>query len=262
MTEPVQATGQVTSGPETTTTQAPVSQPGQSESQQTTTTGPVEAESFFDPKTLEGKPELQAAYKQMQSAFTKRMQESSKNKHKIEAYDRFEKDPVSTARALLQQYGYQVAGGEQQQKPFEPKTWDEVLAQAEERAEKRVMERLNPVLNQVRDIKKQSIDSQLTAIDPNWRVYEDKMSELFQSHPTLANDPETLYRMAVPPEVLEARATERALAKINGKTASIQSSGGSQTPKTPTNQPQGPMNFDQAYAFARQKLAEQGVKPG
>src|SRR5688572_9913001 len=100
MTEPAAISGQATTGTDGSTVTAPAEQPGKSvDSTQTSVMAPVAEDSFFDPKSIEGKPELQAAYKQMQSAWTKKMQSVSSNKHKLEAYDRFEKDPVGTLRA-------------------------------------------------------------------------------------------------------------------------------------------------------------------
>src|SRR6476659_713228 len=103
MTDPVAEGGQAT--PDSTGTTGNAPNPGAGDSgraAQTTGNGPVAdaIESFFDPASIQGKPELEAAYKQMQSSYTKRMQELSKLRPKIDAYDRFEKDPLGTMRQI------------------------------------------------------------------------------------------------------------------------------------------------------------------
>lgn len=260
MTEPAAISGQAPTGSETTTVSAPVEQPGKSvDSTQTSQTAPVAEDSFFDPKSIEGKPELQAAYKQMQSAWTKKMQSVSANKHKLEAYDRFEKDPVGTLKAYAKQLGIEIPEPKQQE--FQPQTWDDVISKTKEEARAELLKELDPVINQVREIKKQSIEKQLSDIDPNWQLYEDQMSETLQQHPSLVTDPAKLYELSVPAEVKEQRAMKRALELLNGKKETTPS-GGSKTPKTPSNQPAGPLSWDQSVQYAREQLAAQGYRPG
>lgn len=258
MTEPVQTTGQVASGPETTTAQTPASVPGQSDTgSQTTAPGSVETEPFFNPDSIKGKPELEAAYKQMQSAFTKRMQSVASNRHKIEAYERFEKDPLGTLTAIAQQYGYAL-NKPQESKPeeFQPQTWNDVIGKAKNEARAEVLKELEPVINQVRDIRKQSIEQNLNDIDPQWRLYEDHMAENLKRHPSLVTDPATLYRISVPVEIQEKMAMQKALAQIEGKKAN-QIPGGSVTTKTPQPKLPGKMSFDEAAAHAKAQLGLQ-----
>lgn len=260
MTEPAAISGQTPTGPETATVSAPAEQPGKSvDSTQTSQSAPVAEDSFFDPKSIEGKPELQSAYKQMQSAWTKKMQSVSTHAKKIEAYDRFEKDPVGTMKALAKQYGIEIPEPKKQE--FQPKTWDEVINKTKEETRQEVLQELAPYLNQVKEIKKQSIEKQLTDIDPQWQLYEDSMSEMLQAHPTLVADPEKLYRLSVPVEVQEQRAMKKALETLNGK-KEITPSGGSKTPKTPSTQPSGPLSWAQSIELAKAKLAADGIGPG
>jgi hypothetical protein len=63
-----------------------------------------------------------------------------------------------------------------------------------------------------------------------------------------------LYKMSVPPEVLEARATKAALAKLKGSTDSANVSG-STTAKQTTFESNGPLSFTQAVEAAKRKLA-------
>ncbi|MHC4635804.1 MAG: hypothetical protein ACYSYU_11445, partial [Planctomycetota bacterium] len=93
--------------------------------------------------------------------------------------------------------------------------------------------------------------------------YEDTMKINLQKHPSLANDPTSLYRMSVPQEVLESRATQMALKKLEAKGESAKISGGSTTTKTPSGGlPDKPVSFTQAYEAAKQSLRDQGITKG
>jgi hypothetical protein len=260
MTEPAAISGQTPTGPETTTVSAPVEQPGKSvDNTQTSQTAPVVEDSFFDPKSIEGKPELQAAYKQMQSAWTKKMQSVSANKQKLDAYERFEKNPQEAIKALAKQYGIEIA--EPKKEEFQPQTWDDVISKTKDEARAEVLGELKPYLDQVREIKKQSIEKQLSDIDPQWQLYEDQMSEMLSAHPSLVTDPAKLYEISIPAEVREQRAMKKALEILNGKKETTPS-GGSKTPKTPSNKPSGPLSWDQSIQYAKDQLASQGMRPG
>jgi hypothetical protein len=259
MTEPAATNGQAPTGAVEPTVTAPIEQPGKSvDSTQTSVTAPVAEDSFFDPKEIIGTP-AEKAYKQMQANYTKKMQSLSANKHKLDAYDRFEKDPHGTLKAYAKQLGIEISEPKKQE--FQPQTWDEVTEKSKADAKAEVLQELKPYLDQVREIKKQSIEKQLSDIDPQWQLYEDSMSENLQKHPSLVGDPAMLYRMSVPPEVQEQRAYKKALESINGKKETTPS-GGSMTPKTPSTQPSGPLNWEQSVAIAKEKLAAQGYRLG
>ncbi len=260
MTEPAAISGQTPIGSETTTVSAPAEQPGKSvDNTQTSQTTPVVEDSFFDPKSIEGKPELQAAYKQMQSAWTKKMQSVSANKQKLDAYDRFQQNPAEAIRALAKQHGIEIS--EKQKQEFQPQTWDDVINKTKEEARAEVLKELDPVISQVRDIRKQSIEKLLSDIDPQWQLYEDQMSETLQQHPSLVHDPAKLYEISLPPEVREQRAMKKALEVLNGKKETTPS-GGSKTPKTPSTQPAGNLNWAQSIEYAKAELAARGIRPG
>lgn len=260
MPEPAAISGQAPTGTETTTVSAPVEQPGKSvDSTQTSQSAPVAEDSFFDPKSIEGKPELQAAYKQMQSAWTKKMQSVSSNKHKLEAYDRFEKDPHGTLKAYAKQLGIEIAEPAKQE--FKPETWDDVIKKTKDEARAELLKELDPVISQVRDIRKQSIEKQLSDIDPQWQLYEEQMSEMLQAHPSLVTDPAKLYEISLPAEVREQRAMKKALEILNSKKETTPS-GGSTTPKTPSTKPSGPLTWEQSIAHAKAELASRGIRPG
>jgi hypothetical protein len=117
---------------------------------------------------------------------------------------------------------------------------------------------MQPVFNEVKSLKKQNIEARLDSQFPDWRTYEDAMMAKLQAHPSLVEDPDSLYRLAVPAEVWEARATKAAMQKLQATKDSAQVSGGTTT-KQQTTKPSGPMTFSQAAEHAKKLLAERGL---
>lgn len=231
-------------------------------SNQTTNSGPgvEDVESFFDPKSIEGKPELQAAYKQMQGEFTKRNQHFAGEQKKLDAYNAFISDPLASMRQVATQYGWNLIEGQDQSNgEFQPKTWDDVQKHFLEQARKDLAKEFAPLTNEVQSLKKQNVESQLDRDYPDWRTYETKMSETLQLHPTLVNDVDSLYRMSVPPELLEQRSMKAALAKVKGGTDSSQT-GDNKTTSIPTSdQPKRFATVREAADWAKAHLASQGI---
>lgn len=245
------------------------------QTQETTQQGTQQAaeETFFDPRDLEGKPELQAAYKQMQGAFSKKMEDVKANRQKIEAYDAFAADPISQLQTMARQYGYSLTRAEaaqqleQQQgisQDWEPKSWNEVIQKAEERAYERLKSEQGPLYDEVKNLRKSNLETYLDNNAPDWRTYEDDMMETLKTHPTLVNNPMALYKLAVPDNVLQSRATQQALKKMQEKGKSAATSGASTTTKkSGSKMPEKPVTFDEAVKIAEAQLAEQGIrKPG
>lgn len=229
---------------------------GSESTTQTTGNGPDAAELFFDPKSIEGKPELQAAFKQMQGQFTKRMQSVSASQQKIDLYDRFTSNPVEMLKQMAVQYGMNIVErGKDQPQDWNPQSWEDVMA----RAKDEVRKDMTPVFNELKNLKKQTVEGQLDKLHPDWRTYEADMMDTLKTHPSLVNDPDKLYRLSVPDEVWQARATKAAMEKIQGKTAQSQVSGG-KTTKQVSQEPSGPLTFEQSVQVARQRLAAQGIK--
>ncbi len=198
---------------------------------------PQPFEENFDPKTLS--PELQAGYKQMHSAFTKRMQGISQDRDLLDQAKRFMADPITGMQQMAQQYGYRLTRAEaaaavaaQGQPPqWDPRSgeappdWDTVLSAAEARAEAKLMQKFGPIIENVQKLQAKNIESQLDELDPQWRAHEDAMRDNLKAHPTLVNDVSKLYRLSVPSEVMEARATQAALSRLNKTTQSARVSG-------------------------------------
>ena len=249
---------------------------GQSVETQSTSEGAPTEDTFFNPADIADKPELMSAYKGMQSAYTKKMQSIAEQRNKIEAYDAFYQNPMEQVQRIAQQYGMKLtpADGAQSRvenqghqgqvgEDWQPQNWNDVLIRAKDMAKQEIMQDLNPVFSQVQNMRKQSIEQSLTEIDPTWHQYEDQMKSNLQTHPTLANDPAMLYRLSVPQEVLESRATQAAIKKMEDRQKSAGVSGTSTTSKKPgSGLPDKPLSFPEAVEAAKKKLAEQGIRPG
>lgn len=231
-------------------------------------------EVFFDPADIKDKPELMAAYKQMQAAFTKKTQTLAEErrqaealKQKAAAVDAFAADPVGQLQQLAQRAGFKLVRpdgadpGGQQPADWQPQSWDEVMNRATEIAKQQILGELTPVFQQMTEIKKSTLEKQLDDLAPDWRTYEDSMIENLYKHPSLKDDPATLYRISVPTEVWESRATQRALKKLEAKTQAG-AVGGTSTTKAKPGDVTAPRNFQEAYERAKAQLAEQGLTPG
>lgn len=211
---------------------------------------------FFDPKDLP--EELLPAYKNMQGAFTKKTQGIAEQRQKLEAYDQFMRDPVGSLRHLASQYGIQIADQpdkEPEPSEWEPQTWDDVIKKAKEEALEEYRKESAPLLREYQSIKKSQIETDLDSSIPEWRQYEDEMTAMVQQHPSLANDPVTLARLSIPPEVLEGRAMQAALARLKKQTESGAVSKGSTTNKASSDALPGNPTFQQAYEHARKQLS-------
>jgi hypothetical protein len=256
---------ETTATPEATQTEAVATETA-GQVTETPTSQPDET-TFFDPKEIP--PELQPAYKQMQRAFTKKTQEIAKARGKVEAYDAFERDPVGSLQRIAGQMGYSLSRAEakalqdQQSKgddlsDWQPQTWQEVLVKAEERAVARIRQeqqgQFEPVLNEIKGLRRNQIEKVLDDEVPEWRQYEDEMSTLLQDHPSLIKDPVRLARLAIPDEVWQSKAMQAAMKRLQSKTSSAQTSSGSTTRQEPSAKPKGNMTFQQAYEQAKKQL--------
>ena len=265
MTDSMQAGDQAGVGQETATDPAIEGTQGTTVASDQITdsgTGGTADESFFDPQSIPD--ELQPAYKQMQGAWTKKMQEVSANQKKIDAYNSFEQNPMDTLKQLSQQYGYSLVQGEQPKaqngENLEFESWEQVIQTAEEKAEQRILKKLEPLIGKVSELQQQNTESYLDNNYSDWRMYEDKMVDIVKQHPTLAKDPDMLYEMAIPKNIRQARATKSALSTIQSQAGAAQVSGGSSTTKKPTSKPEGSLSLDEAVEVARAQLASKGMK--
>lgn len=249
-----------------TTAPAPGGDEGQSTTPvQTTDSGPdtgAQGESFFDPKSIEHSPELMQAYKQMQGNFSKHMQKVRADQQKIDAYEAAMADPAGTARMLAQQYGLTVLDGQPQAQgdaEFSPKNWDDVVSHIRSQVEQDMRQQYEPLLGEVKNLKQQNIEQYLDGNYVDWRTYENEMIDTLRKHPSMANDPDTLYRMSVPQSVIEARATERALKKLKAGTDAGAVPGAAKATQVTSDKPTGKLSFNEAVEYAKASLRKKGI---
>lgn len=260
--------GEPTSTPAATTTPAAATTPAPAESEST----------FFDYERIKDNPDLVAAHKDMQAAFTKKMQGVSGQEQAIAAYQAFQTDPHGTLSKIATQLGYNInpiasagatpaapeggGNGQVDLENFNPQNWNEVVQTIGQQLTANVLQQVNqkfePYLNSLNEVRKSTLETMLDQNCPDWRTYEDPMMENLKKHSSLVNDPEMLYRMSVPHEVLESRATQKALAKLK-TAAETQPTGGSTTTRQAPLQPSGAKGFSQAVDFAKASLAQQGI---
>ena len=234
-------------------------------SDQTTVTGTdkgAQGESFFDPESIKDSPDLMAAYKGMQRTFGTKMEGIRDGQQKIDAYDAAMRDPAGTIRQLAAQQGMTVVNGQPQSvegKTFDPKSWEEVVKHVTEQVQTQMSEQYAPLVGEVKNLKEQNIRQYLDGKYNDWKTYETEMISTLQAHPSMANDPDKLYQMSIPSEVLEARATERALKRLKGGAESGAITGTKRATQTTSNKPTGLMTFDESVAYAKDQLRKQGI---
>ncbi len=259
--EPEASQGQAGTADQQATAAAADAQAGQStEPAPTTGNGSVSGDTFFDPKSIEGKPELEQAYKQMQGDYTKAKQGLKAQQQKLDAYDNFMANPEASVRQLAEQYGYSLVKGQpdnSESESWQPKTWDDVM----ERAKELVRAEFEPVLDEVQTLKKDSVEARLDKDFPDWRTYEDAMVANLGRHPSLANDHEALYELSIPKELRDQRAMQAAMKKLKGETESATVSDNKSTSVPTSDEPPKGISFEQAVEYARKKVAAQGLAP-
>jgi hypothetical protein len=268
--------GQPGEGTQGTTDAGTQGTEGQS-TEQTTQTGTDTTDAYYDPAEFnrltealpdELKAQAKALQKSLQGNYTKKTQSLAENQRKVDAYNALMANPTAAIKHYAAQYGMTVSEAAAQQVQADsndPDSWDTVYSTAEERAMERFKKEYGHLFTELQALKKDSIEKTLTELDPTWHQYEDQMLANMQKHPTLASDAATLYRMSVPPEVLESRATQAALRKLEQKGKSANIAGSSTTTKKPGGvDPDAKPSFQEAVALAKQRIKSKGgsLPPG
>jgi hypothetical protein len=208
------------------------------------------------------------AERDMKAAFTRKAQELAANRNKVDEYDRFMADPVASLQRLAAQYGFHISPAQAahalgqpptQPEEWQPNDWNEVLERAAQKGKDQALAefqtKFKPFLDTVQQQQQKNIEAQLTSIDPEWKNYEGEMVALLKEHPTLARNVEKLYRLAVPPEVIEARATKAAIERMQKNASAARVSSVSTTKSTPAQQEA--KTFAEAVEMAKAQLSNQ-----
>lgn len=207
---------------------------------------------FFDASTLD--PSLMPGYKQMQRAFTQKMQAIAGDRQKIDAYNAAIQDPRGTIEALARQAGIPVNfGGTTDGQPsgpgngeeWNPQTWDEVIQRARTEAREEIMRDIQPFIAQTR---KSQLERDLDDLFPTWREHEEAFSQTLMDHPTLANNASLLVQAATPSEILQAQATQRAIKQLEARAQGNKSKPGS--PLRQPSTPKKPRTFHESWEAA------------
>ena len=205
------------------------------------------------------------AYKQMQGKFTQSQQSIRSQQQKIDAYNAAMQDPMGTVRQLASQYGMTVVDGQPAAQAngeeFNPKSWNDVVNHIKSQVENDVKQQYQPLVGQVQQLKQQNVEAYLDSNHADWRTYENEMISSLQTHPSLASDPDLLYRMSVPSEVLEARATARALERLKTGTDGSVVPGAKKATLQTSTKPTGKLSFNEAVSYAKSQLREKGIGP-
>lgn len=215
-------------------------------------------ESFWNGNPNELPAEVQPIYKNLQSDYTRKSQEIAAHRAKIEAFDRFEQNPVAELMRLAQVYGLNIQHpgqqGQQEQTEWNPQTWDDVYKKFETSVLERVGQQFKPVVENVQVQTQERILQELNKIDPNWKNYESQMMDNLKKHPSLVSDIGTLYRISVPVEVLKGQATKQVINQMNNKAKQALT-----TPSSTTNTSVADTqvnSFDDAVRAAKQMLSK------
>lgn len=221
---------------------------------------PSEYDRMTDALPEDLKVQANALRKSLQGDYSKKTQELSGSRQKVEAYDTLMKDPIAAIHNYAKQYGLTVNGPGQQpgQEEFDPQSWDDVT----QKVVKAVEAKFAPMVNELQNLKRSSAETTLNKIDPSWKTYQGEMMQNLRAYPGLANDPAALYKLSVPDNVLASRATQAALKKLEAKGKSSKIASGSTTTRTPAAEPSENMSFAQAVQFAKEKLKAEGKGPG
>ena len=228
------------------------------ETKETTGSTKDDVEQFMDPKDLPD--DLKPHFKRMQSSFTKKMQSAKELKDKAQLVDAYNADPLGFTRQLAAQHGLNLnsqapQGNTGEQTEFKPDNWGDVFKEFEGRMSAYLANHFSPVLQEVKEVKQKQIETILDEEAPEWREYEDDMISMLKDHPTLAKDTQKLIRLAIPKEVIEGRAMQKALSRIDKKGKAAKISQGSTTTKTVAPTKTGIMSFADAIKAAKNELA-------
>lgn len=237
-----------------------------------TTTLTQDQDIFFDPKELEAslegvpdnvKAQVRALEKQLRGVFSKKTESVAKMKEKIAAYDAFMSDPVGQVHKLAAQYGLTISKSGQKAEPdesgadWQPKSWEEVFQKFRTQIIQDLQGDLKPIFENVQTLTASNIEKQLDEIDPDWRLYEDDMKANLQAHPSLVKDVAKLYRISVPDEVLNSKAVQKALKKMQDEAGAARLHGGGGSFKSEPL-PKKASNFNEAVQIAREKGRKEG----
>lgn len=255
---------------------------------------PEDAQAFFDPSQLS--PELQAQWKKMQGAYTKKMQQVARVREAAALVDRFNADPEFARQTILQRasaLGLNIATtqnghpmGQTDDKPPEQfvdavranlspelQWMAPTLAKSQWAATKMMMQPLQEQQAQMRtstrDREFDSLAEQLSQKAPGWEAHEDDMDSLlnFLQSPNMTDRRwgsklELLYQLVAGPGQATADAARRMASAARfrhpaGQPMATPMPDVKEQVLKPKNNQEA---WDAAAKFAIAKLAKEGIR--
>lgn len=153
----------------------------------------VEDDSFDDPSQYP--KELKTKWKQMQASYTRKMQGLKEAKDKANLYDQIMSDPENIVSKLAEKAGLKVSKEEKVEDDV-PEGGDSALAFIRKEIRKAIEAELGPVRHDQQKLKVSQSMAYLDKTYPDWKLYDDVMTDLVKKHPTLSEDLDTLFTMA------------------------------------------------------------------
>ncbi|MHC1625553.1 MAG: hypothetical protein ACXQS2_06090 [Methermicoccaceae archaeon] len=220
--------------------------------------------------------ELEKERKQLLKTYTQKMQELSRVRLKANLVDAIERDPERTLRYLADRFG--VSLGEEKKKEEEEIKFPD-LGQVQPKKDEDFATYLQRLMatgfSSIPDIVRQAVKKELKPMTSghsetraaeeriygtinylnskykDWGMYEDVMADLVMKHPTLADDPDELYKMA---KMLGGAKRDRSRAtKESAKSKKGKMKRGSG--KVKVSGPKGKLySFDEAWERAKHDL--------
>lgn len=228
--------------------------------------GQAEAEdTFFDASKVIGTP-IEPAYREMQRAFTEKTTAIADVRKAADAYNnlmsQFNSNPTETLRLIANQAGVDLSQmGAPAGEASLVSADDPYVTELKQQIRAELITEFQPILSQVQKLQTQSIESELSKIDENWRIHEDAMTANLGKHKSLVHDPAALYRLSVPQSVLNARATQAAIDKFQQQGNQPAGVTLKQNPAVVSDEPPQNASFAESVTWAKEQLAKQGISP-
>ena len=150
-------------------------------------------ESFVDPSQLP--KELQPHWKKMQASYTRKMQGLKEAQDKANLYDQIMSDPENIVSKLAEKAGLKVVKDESREEDV-PEGGDATLRWLQSQINKAVEAAVGPIKGSQQQLKVSQSMSYLDKTYPDWKLYDDIMTDIVKKHPSMSEDLDLLYETA------------------------------------------------------------------
>ena len=150
-------------------------------------------EEFVDPSQLPR--ELQPHWKKMQASYTRKMQGVKELQDKANLYDQIMSDPENIVSKLAEKAGLKVVKEESNEEDI-PEGGDATLQWLQSQIKKAVDAAVGPIRGTQQQLKVSQSMSYLDKTYPDWKLYDDIMTDIVKKHPSMSEDLDLLYETA------------------------------------------------------------------